>query len=147
MKTKKSAGLVIFYMKNKSPLFLLLKYPTYWGFVKGIIEEEESESDTILRETREEANVSEMKILPKFKYIQKWFCKANGELIKREAIFRLAEITEEHSKGVKISFEHENFKFCSLKESLELMKIKSNKEMIKASANFIKKYYEQEKLF
>ena len=40
-KKEKSAGAIIYYADEKGPKFLLLKYKTYWGFAKGIIEAEE----------------------------------------------------------------------------------------------------------
>ena len=47
-----SAGALIFYIENNEPFFLLLKYPTYWGFPKGHIEKGENEEQTAKREIK-----------------------------------------------------------------------------------------------
>jgi len=50
-----SAGAVIFYVENGEALYLLLKYPTYWGFAKGIIEKNGKSGETAIREVYEAA--------------------------------------------------------------------------------------------
>ena len=111
MDIEKSAGVIVFYMKNEEPYFLLLEYNTYWGFIRGNIEEKEKDEDTIRREAKEEANLSEIKILMGFKHEQNWFYKLNGKLRRKFAVYYLGEISEEQVKNVRISFEHKSFKF------------------------------------
>lgn len=109
MKQEKSAGAVIFQQKRGEVLFLLLKYPHYWGFAKGWIEENESEEQAARREIEEETGLKDVKIIPGFKFEQNWIFKFNNELIKKRAVFFLVEVSEEEAKNVKISEEHEDF--------------------------------------
>lgn len=147
MITEKSAGVIIFYIKNSEPLFLLLEYQTYWGFVRGRIEKDEGTEETIKRETKEEANISKLNFLRGFKQTQSWFYKLNGKLIRKFAVYYLAEISEEETKKVRVSFEHKAFKFLTLKEALKIMRIKNEKLMLEKAASFIKDYKKQKKLF
>lgn len=147
MEIEKSAGVIVFYTKNKEPSFLILEYPTYWGFIRGNIEENETEKQTIKREAKEEANLSNMKILEDFKHEQSWFYNLNGKLRRKFAIYYLAEIEEKETKKVRVSFEHKSFKFLKLRDALSIMRIKNERDMLKKAADFIKEYKKQGRLF
>lgn len=138
MEYQKSAGLIV-YHKDEGIKFLLLKYPSYWGFVKGIIEDNEDEEKTALRELEEEAGIK-AELIKGFKEKQEWFFKLKGKLIKKQAIFFLAKTSKEQAKKVKISFEHEDFAWLTYEKALEKIKIKSNKELLKKAYEFIKEY-------
>jgi len=145
MKNEKSAGAVIYYYDGE-PYFLLLKYKNYWGFAKGLIEENESEEETASREVKEETSL-EVKFIPGFKERQKWFFRLNGELINKEASYFLAKVSKDDADKVKISFEHEDFKWLNLDDCLKLVKIKANKELLEKTENFIREIEKQKKLF
>jgi len=144
---EKSAGVIIFYMSSKNPLFLLLEYQTYWGFVRGNIEENESVEETVIRETKEEANISEINIIRGFKQYQEWFYRLHGKLRRKQAVYLLAEISEEQAKKVRVSFEHKSFKFLKLEEAKKIIRITNEKDMLEEAAEFIKEYKKQKKLF
>ena len=149
MKTEKSAGAIIFYLENNEPFFLLLKYTNYWGFVKGNIEagEEKDIFGTVTRESKEEANLDDLRFLPKFKFEQQWFYTFKGERISKTAIFFLAEVSLENVKNTKISFEHEDFKWLNFEDAIKLLKIKSNKDMLTRAKEFIAESSKQKTLF
>jgi 8-oxo-dGTP pyrophosphatase MutT (NUDIX family) len=135
MRHEKSAGAIIFHLKDSQPYYLLLKYPNYWGFVKGLMEKNESEEQTMKREMAEEAGVYNYQLIEGFKETQKWFYRFEGEMIRKEAIFYLVQA---ETWNIKISHEHEDFKWCSLDEALSLMKIKSNRQLLEKAHNFLK---------
>ncbi len=145
-KKEKSAGAVIYYIDSKEPKFLLLKYKTYWGFAKGIIEPEESIEQAAKREISEETGLDALEIIPGFKYAQKWFYRAEGNLVSKEAVFLLAKVTAEQAKKVKISFEHEGFKWLGYEEALKHIKIKNNRDMIKSAYDFVREHEKQKKI-
>jgi 8-oxo-dGTP pyrophosphatase MutT (NUDIX family) len=147
MEKPKSAGAIIFYIKNNEPFFLLLEYTSHWGFVKGLIEAGEEETETLKREAKEEANISELEIVPKFKESYSWFYRWEGKLINKTAVFYLAEITSKEAKDVKISFEHKSFKFLPINEALNLIKFKEDKRILKKANDLIKELKKQKKLF
>lgn len=147
MKVEKSAGVIIFYMRESEPLFLLLEYQTYWGFVRGNIEDSESIEETIKREAKEEANISELKILEGFKETQQWFYKLHGKLRRKIAFYLIGEISKEQAEKVRISFEHKSFKFLSLQEAKKIMRISNEKKMLEDAYKFIKEHKKQKTLF
>jgi len=147
MKIEKSAGVILFYIKDGEPHFLLLEYPTYWGFIRGKIEKNEKVEETIKREAQEEANLSKMSILDGFKDTQGWFYRLKGKLIRKFAVYFLAEINKEEAKKTRVSFEHKSFKFLKLKDALKIMRIKNERAMLEKAAAFIKEYKKQKRLF
>jgi len=146
MRIEKSAGVIIFYIKENEPYFLLLEYPTYWGFVRGKIEKDENIKETIKREAKEEANISELNILEGFKETQSWFYRLKGILRRKFAIYFLAEISQQEAKKVRVSFEHKSFKFLKLKNTIKIMRIKNERTMLEKAAEFVKEHKKQKKL-
>jgi 8-oxo-dGTP pyrophosphatase MutT (NUDIX family) len=144
---EKSAGIILYYMKEDVPYFILLKYPTYWGFAKGIIEKGEKEIETALRETTEETGIEKFEIIKGFEHNQKWFFRFNNELVHKEAVFFLGKTTEQEAQNSKISFEHEGFVWLPLEKASGKMKVKNNQEMLQKAHDFILDYEKQKKLF
>jgi 8-oxo-dGTP pyrophosphatase MutT (NUDIX family) len=142
MRQEKSAGAVIFKMQNNEPYFLLLKYPNYWGFAKGWIEEGETEEQAAVREVKEETNL-QIKIIPEFRFEQKWMYKFENEWSRKQAAFFLAQVPE--NSEVKISEEHEDFAWKNYPDASKICKIKNNKEMLTAANEFILKNFKQDK--
>jgi len=144
---EKSAGIILYYIDENIPYFLLLKYPTYWGFAKGLVEKEESEEETAIRETKEETGIENFNIIEGFEHKQKWFFRWDNELVNKEAIFFLAKITKQEAEKTKVSHEHVDFAWLSLEKAIIKMKIKNNIEMLQAAQDFIIDYEKQKKLF
>ncbi len=145
MEYQKSAGFIIYY-QDKEPKFLLLKYPSYWGFVKGLIEKNENFEKAAKRELEEETGIKNIEIIPGFEHKQEWFFRLNEKTVKKEAVFFLARITKEEADNVKISFEHEDFAWLSYEKALEKLKIKNNREMLEKANEFVLEYKKQKKL-
>ncbi|MBU2496694.1 MAG: NUDIX domain-containing protein [Nanoarchaeota archaeon] len=141
MRYNKSSGAIIFKIEKEKPVYLLL-YSNYWGFVKGLVEQGEQEEATAEREAQEEAGIK-IKIIPGFKDKIKYMFKFEGEFISKEAVFFVAQAL---SKDVKISHEHNDFKWFSLDEALSIMKHKNQKEMLKKANDFILTWLKQKKL-
>ena len=144
---EKSAGIILYYIDEDIPYFLLLKYPTYWGFAKGLIEKEENEEETAIRETKEETGIENFNIIKGFEHKQSWFFRWDNELVNKEAVFFLAKITKKESEKTKVSSEHEGFEWLSLEKAIIKMKIKNNIEMLQAAQDFVIEYEKQKQLF
>lgn len=149
MKNEKSAGAVI-YCLDEFPRFLLLKNTlktTYWEFPKGHTEENENIEETATREAQEETGLKNLQVIPGFSHTITWFFKFKGELIHKEAVYILIKIPKEDMNKAKISEEHQEFKWLSYEEAMQLMKIKSNKELLTKANDFILEFEKQKTLF
>jgi len=140
-----SCGAIIYHMDKGKPYYLLLKYPTYWGFVKGLVEPGETEEQTINRETGEEAGLYDLQIFPHFREVQHYFYKFENRLIRKDAVYFLAK-TE--SWTVRISHEHENYRWCTFEEAAQLIKkVRANVQLLKKANNLIINFYKQQENF
>mgnify|MGYP001589609064 CR=1 FL=1 len=143
MVNEKSIGGIIFLEENKKRLYLLLEYERindkegkhkYWDFPKGHIEKKESEEDTLLREIKEETNLTNLEIIKSFKKSIKYFFIKDNKFINKEVVYYLLKSS---SKNVKISFEHSNYKWSEFNEALELIGFKSSRGILKEAEKFI----------
>src|SRR3989344_7006615 len=86
-----SIGAVIF-KTRRQPLYLLLHYAAgHWGFVKGNVEQGESEHATVQRETSEETGITDLTFLREFREVIHYAYRAAGTLISKEVILYIAE--------------------------------------------------------
>jgi len=126
---------ILFRKINRETRYLLLKRISelgrFWQPVTGGIEEGETKTQALKREVLEETGIKNLtKIIKDVHYCEFW------DYFKREARQRLIK---EHVFGVginsnekiTISWEHTEYKWCSFKEALELLKWKENKEALK----------------
>lgn len=122
-----SCGVVIFNINKKALEYLLVKYPTYWGFVRGKVEPGETEELTAFREALEEVGLRDLVFVPGFREVSSYFFNRGGEIIRKDDVYLLAKTG---SWNVKISHEHENVRWCTYGEALALMKIKANRDIL-----------------
>ena len=104
-------------------------------FSSGKIEEKETDIDAAKREILEETGLINIKFLENFKEKINWFYKKDAQVIYKESTFFLAEYK---SGDVKISEEHNDFKWCNYKEAMELLKFKNIKEVLEKADKFLK---------
>lgn len=129
-----SCGVVIFNINKKKPEYLLVKYPTYWGFVRGQVEPGETEELTAFREALEEAGLNDLAFIPGFREVSTYFFKRKGEIIRKDDVYLLAKA---NTWNVKISHEHEDIKWCSYERALSLIKHKALKYILTKAHNLI----------
>jgi 8-oxo-dGTP pyrophosphatase MutT (NUDIX family) len=155
MPREKSAGVIIFRKEAGKIYYLLLHYPGmnrkggHWEFTKGHIENNETEEDAAIRETREETGISDLKILPGFKEYIKYFFKQNfkKEPLPRNIknnkkvswIFKLVVffVAETQIKEIKISAEHLNYIWLPFEEAVKKTTYKNSKELLKKVNDFL----------
>lgn len=136
MVLEKSAGAIIF-RKEKEVLYYLLLYESdskYWGFSKGNIEKGEKLTETARRETEEETGIEDIEFIQGFKEKIDYFYQRGGKKIYKTVIFFLAKT---NTKEVKLSFEHQDFKWLPYKEALGGLTFKNAKETLKKADNFL----------
>jgi bis(5'-nucleosidyl)-tetraphosphatase len=81
MKKEKSCGTIII---ENNKVLLIQQTDNAWGFPKGHIENNETEQETAIRETKEETNL-DVKIISNKKYIINY--KINNEIDKEVVLF------------------------------------------------------------
>ncbi|MEM4245003.1 MAG: NUDIX domain-containing protein [Candidatus Nanoarchaeia archaeon] len=135
MRFERSCGAVVF-KKNHDIRYLLLNNRGKWAFPKGLKEKEESDKETAMREVKEETGLKDLKLIDGFVYDSKFFYKWEGELVNKHATFFLFQAFDD---DVKLSFEHEGYRWVSIDEALNLLKIKDYKDMIVKAHKFLQK--------
>ncbi|HIH25855.1 NUDIX domain-containing protein [Candidatus Woesearchaeota archaeon] len=128
-----SFGAVVFRKENNKVLFLLLyrkahkNYIESWDFPRGLIQKNETPEETAKREIVEETSINELKFVKGFKEIIKWFYKKDGNLVSKKVTYFLAETSQ---LDIKISNEHDDFRWCYFDEACSLIKLKNTKEVL-----------------
>ena len=153
MPREKSTGAIIYRMENEIPLYLLLHYTPsdegkrgQWGFAKGHVEIGETEEQTAKREIFEETGIEDLKFIPGFKRLEKYFFKKSygleGEARKKAPwVFKLVVffLTETKTKDVKISDEHIGFAWLPIAEAVKKTTFKNSKMLLLDANDFVLK--------
>jgi 8-oxo-dGTP pyrophosphatase MutT (NUDIX family) len=135
MPYEKSAGAVVF-RENHEPEYLLLHYKGgHWDFVKGNIEEGETEQETVLRELREETGITEGEFLEGFRETINYVYRRKRQVYYKEVVFYLLRTWQ---KNVKISYEHQGYDWLPYEKALERLTFKNAKQVLQKA----KKFYE-----
>ncbi len=141
MPKEKSAGAIIYRIKDGVPHYLLLHYPSgHWEFAKGHIEEGENQEEAAKREIEEETGIKDIKIIPGFKeYIKYFFRKSydlEGEAKKKAPwVFKLVVfyLAETKTEDVKISKEHKGFLWLPYEQAMKRLTYKNAKMLLEKS--------------
>ena len=143
MEREKSIGGILFRVENGKRIYLLLEYErindekgkhNYWDFVKGHVEKNEEEKETLIREIQEETGIKNIEILKGFKEDIKYFFKKDEILINKEVIYYLVRTSE---KDIKISFEHSSYEWLEYKDAVKKIGFKKSKDILIKAENFL----------
>lgn len=135
MLNEKSCGAVV-YSKNSEVNYLLLQYEAgHWDFVKGNVEEGETEKDTTTRELQEETGIVDTKFIDGFREKISYFYKRQGATIYKEVVFFLMET---NTTNVKISFEHIDFEWLPYERAMEKLTFKNARDVLQKAHAFMK---------
>ncbi len=135
MMRKKSCGAVVF-RKNQEVKYLLLHYEAgHWDYVKGEVEKNESEKDTVIRELREETGITDARFIEGFKGEISYFFKMGGRTIHKEVVFFLME-TE--TSDVVLSFEHTGYEWLGYQKAVERLTFENAKNVLRKAHTFLK---------
>ena len=143
-----SAGAIVFRIdeQSKSPRYLLLHYESgHWDFVKGHIEGSETEEETLRREAREEAGLTDLKVIKGFREKLSYFYMKDGHTVAKDVIFLLAE-TAIAEKDIKISFEHTGYLWLSFEDAVKKVTYDNSRNVLKKANEFLAKDSKQKKL-
>jgi len=123
-------------LTNTEPKYLLLQYDAgHWDFVKGNVELNESEKDTVIRELQEETGLVDAGFLEGFREKIEYFYRRQGTTIHKEVIFFLIET---HTETVTLSFEHLGYAWLNYQHAMERLTFKNAKDVLQKAHELLK---------
>jgi bis(5'-nucleosidyl)-tetraphosphatase len=133
---EKSCGAVVFLKTLEETKYLLLQYEAgHWDFVKGNVEPNESEKETVLRELQEETGIIDAQFIEGFKEKITYFYRRQGETVQKEVIFF---VIQSQTEKVQLSFEHVGYIWLDYKKSMEKLTFKNAKDILQNAHSFLK---------
>jgi len=136
MPSEKSCGAVIFKANGKRKYLLLHYEGGHWDFVKGHVERNESERQTVLRETQEETGLTELTFLEGYREPINYYYKRAGETVYKEVVFYLLE---SKTDSIRLSREHVGFVWMSYDIARERLTYKNAKETLRKAHEYLEK--------
>jgi 8-oxo-dGTP pyrophosphatase MutT (NUDIX family) len=134
---EKSCGAVVFFKIDKQTKYLLLNYAAgHWDFVKGNVEPNEAEKQTVTRELQEETGITDAKFIDNFREPIGYFYRRQGLTVHKEVVFFIMETNTEQ---VQISFEHIGFIWLDYMHAMEKLTFKNAKDVLQKAHDFLKK--------
>jgi 8-oxo-dGTP pyrophosphatase MutT (NUDIX family) len=127
----------VFIKKDDSTRYILLNYEAgHWDFVKGNVEINESEKETVVRELKEETGITEAQFIDGFREPIVYFYRRQGLTIRKEVVFFLMEA---YSDKVQLSFEHIGYTWLDYQHAMEKLTFKNAKDVLQKAHDFLKK--------
>ena len=137
MLSEKSCGAVVFFKKDELTKYLLLNYAAgHWDFVKGNVEPDESEKQTVVRELQEETGIANAQFVEGFREPIAYFYRRQGLTIHKEVVFF---VMESYTEKVQISFEHVGYVWLGYQNAMEKLSFKNAKDVLQKAHEFLKK--------
>lgn len=134
---EKSCGAVVFINSQEQTRYLLLNYAAgHWDFVKGNVEQKETETQTVSRELHEETGITDAQFIDGFRESINYFYRRQGLTVSKEVVFF---IIESQTGKVELSFEHIGFIWLDYHKALEKLSFKNAKDVLQKAHDFIKK--------
>ena len=134
MQKLKSSGAVI-YTEDRERKYLLLHYVEgHWDFVKGKVENSESEIDALEREANEETGIVDLQIIPEFREELSYDFTSDGRTFHKDVVFFLAKTNQ---SIVRLSDEHIEYKWLNANDAKNLLTYKSAKDILDKAEKFV----------
>lgn len=137
MLREKSCGAVVFNKSGDGVKYVLLNYDAgHWDFVKGNVEPNESEKQTVVRELQEETGITGAQFIDEFREAISYFYRRQGVTIHKEVVFFLME---SFTDKVTLSFEHVGYVWLDYQHTQEKLTFKNSKDVLAKAHDFLKK--------
>ena len=134
----KSAGVVAYRETPKGRLFLLLNYPQgHWDFVKGHVEEGETDIQAAVREAREETGITDLVFRDGFKRTVKYtFYIPGGRAVHKSVVFFLART---QTAKVVISDEHQGYSWDTMDAAIKKATFENARKVLEHARDYMDK--------
>lgn len=133
---EKSCGAVVYAKKENNISYLLLHYEAgHWDFVKGNVEQGESEKETVVRELQEETGITEAHFIDGFKEKIEYFYRRQGDTVRKEVVFF---VIESSTQSVTLSFEHTGYMWLDYQHALEKLTFRNARDVLQKVEVFLK---------
>lgn len=137
MLREKSCGAVIYINNQELTRYLLLNYTGgHWDFVKGNVEHNETEKQTVIREMMEETGITHAEFIGDFRESINYFYRRQGQNINKEVVFY---IIESQTEEVTISFEHIGYTWLTYQQALDKLTFKNAKDVLQKAHYFLQR--------
>jgi bis(5'-nucleosidyl)-tetraphosphatase len=134
---EKSCGAVVFLKTEDSTKYLLLNYAAgHWDFVKGNVEPNEKEKETVVRELGEETSITDAQFIDGFRESISYFYRRQGLTVHKEVVFFLME---SRTEKVALSFEHVGYIWLDYQHAMEKLTFKNARDVLQEAHGFLKK--------
>jgi len=134
---EKSCGAVVYINNQEKTRYLLLNYAAgHWDFVKGNVEQGETEKQTVTRELQEETSITQAEFIDTFRESINYFYRRQGLTINKEVVFF---IIESKTDKVTLSFEHVGFIWLDYQHLLDKLSFKNSKDVIQKAHEYLLK--------
>jgi 8-oxo-dGTP pyrophosphatase MutT (NUDIX family) len=132
---EKSCGAIVF-RRNHGIKYLLLHYTAgHWGFVKGNVDGQEEEKETVLRELEEETGFSKGMFIGDFREKVIYFYRRRKEIIQKEVIYFLIEVS---NGPVRLSHEHVGHDWMPFTKSLQTLTFDNTRRVLRRAHEYLK---------
>ena len=132
---EKSCGAVV-YKGNGEVEYLLLHYGAgHWDYVKGQVELDESEKDTVIRELKEETGIADARFMDGFREEINYFYRREGRTVYKQVIFFLIEAKD---SNVKLSYEHVGYEWLNYEKAMTKLTFENGKKVLNEAHEFLR---------
>ncbi|MCW4025807.1 MAG: NUDIX domain-containing protein [Candidatus Bathyarchaeota archaeon] len=136
MLNEKSCGAVVFFKNQEETKYLLLHYEAgHWDFVKGNVEVNETEKETVLRELREETGIVDAQFIDGFRESITYYYRRQGDTVHKEVVFFLIQ---SQTEKVQLSFEHVGYIWLNYQDAMQKLTFKNAKSTLQKACNHLK---------
>ena len=134
----RSAGAVVYRETPEGPLFLLLNYPQgHWDFVKGHVEEGETDVQAAVREAREETGITDLDFEDGFKKTVRYtFYIPGGRAVHKSVVFFLART---RTSKVVISDEHRGYAWDTMDAAIKKATFENARRVLEHARDYMDK--------
>ena len=134
MRKEKSCGALVYRYDNGKLLLLLLRHRHggHWSFPKGHVEENETETETALREVREETGLH-VSLQEGFRHTVEYYPKPG---VKKMVVYFLGK-AEPNETAVRQEIEISELKWVEWKEAFQAVTFKNDRDLLNMAKNHL----------